>query len=58
MHNRAYWIKVFADAVECGMRTVESIPEEYRKDVEKELQKRAYKPQNLKSYCFSTVESR
>lgn len=40
MHDKSYWVKVFADAVECGMRTVESIPEEYRKDVENELQKR------------------
>jgi hypothetical protein len=40
MHDRSYWVKVFADAVQCGMRTVESIPEEYRKDVEQELYKR------------------
>lgn len=40
MHDKAYWVKVFADAIECGMRTVESVPEEYRKEVEQELYKR------------------
>ena len=40
MHDRSYWVKVYADAVECGMRTMESIPEEYRKEVGQELQNR------------------
>lgn len=29
-----YTVKVYADAVKGGMRTLESVPEEYRKDVE------------------------
>lgn len=34
-----YTVKVYADAVRGGMRKLESIPEEYLKDVKKQLSK-------------------
>lgn len=33
MMSYEYTVKVYADAVKSGYRTLESIPEEYRKDV-------------------------
>ena len=33
MRDYEYTVKVYADAVKCGYRTLESIPEKYRKDV-------------------------
>lgn len=36
-----YTVKVYCDAIEMGYRTVESVPEEYRKEVERELNNRA-----------------
>mgnify|MGYP006923291430 FL=1 len=35
-----YTVKVYADAVESGIRELETIPTDYRKDVEAELWRR------------------
>ena len=36
-------IKVYTDAVQCGLREIETIPDEYRKAVEGELYERKKK---------------
>ena len=40
MRDRDYTVKVFADAVQSKLRTLESIPEEYRKEVEEKIWER------------------
>ena len=37
MMTEEYTIKIYADAVECGIRDIETIPSDYRKKVENEL---------------------
>lgn len=37
MMSEEYTIKIYADAVECGIRELETVPSEYRKQVENEL---------------------
>ncbi len=37
MMDEEYTIKVYADAVECGIRDIDTIPTSYRKAVENEL---------------------
>lgn len=40
MMTREYTVKVYADAVEAEMRTLESVPEQYKKEVRQELERR------------------
>lgn len=45
MMSEEYTIKVYADAVESGIRELETIPSDYRKKVEAELYNREKKRQ-------------
>lgn len=38
-----YTVKVYADAVECDMRSLDTIPSDYRQAVERELNNRRWK---------------
>lgn len=40
MMDHDYTVKVYADAIESGIRELETIPTDYRKDVEAELWRR------------------
>lgn len=43
MMSFEYTVKVYADAVKSGFRDIESIPDEYRKEVKVLLYKDGYK---------------
>lgn len=45
MMSEEYTIKVYADAVQSGIRELETIPSDYRKKVEAELYSREKKRQ-------------
>lgn len=40
MMDEEYTIKVYADAVECGIRDIDTVPFTFRKKVENELYER------------------
>lgn len=40
MTSVEYTVKVYADAVERGLRTLESVPDEFRKEVEEKIRER------------------
>lgn len=40
MMSHEYTVKVYADAVEAELRTLESVPEDYRKEVRQEIERR------------------
>lgn len=43
MMDFKYTVKVYADAVECDMRSLDTIPVDYRQEVERELKNRRWK---------------